>query len=305
MAVPVAAAIRERYPEGEIVWAVEPRCAAVIDTKRLVNELALFPRDDWERHRWSPATWCDQLRTYFSMRKQPFDIGIDLHGQGKTALCLRIANPKKRIAVKGHDVVSKRLNPILDVSRGEMHVVDHSMLALSELGDFPKEVRFVMPELKDEKQKVSALLPSGKVATISVAAGSARKTYPAERWATVARCLQERGFGVAFLGGPGDTHIEVPGTVDLIGKLPLVQSMAAVALSTIHLAADTGTGHMAAAYNVPVVSIFGPTKISWYRPYTSNGIALDGNGSPANVEPEQILEATEQLLQRQSEAISR
>ncbi|MBC8063619.1 MAG: hypothetical protein H7Y17_02220, partial [Chlorobia bacterium] len=41
--------------------------------------------------------------------------------------------------------------------------------------------------------------------------------------------------------------------------------MSAVAHSTIHLAADTGTGHMAAAFGVPFVSVFGPTDPKLFR----------------------------------------
>ena len=103
MAVPVASAIREKYPDAHISWAVEPRCAGVVDTERLVNETLLFPRDAWESKRWSPATWASQLRTYLGMRKRRYDIGIDLQGHAKTALCLRIAKPKKRISAWGKD----------------------------------------------------------------------------------------------------------------------------------------------------------------------------------------------------------
>lgn len=305
MASPVAASIRRKDSAAHIVWAVEPRCSPVIETETLVNRLAMFPRDDWEQRRWSPATWLDQLRTYLGLRKERFDLGIDLQGQSKTALCLALAKPPKRIAVRGHDALSKRLNPILDVPRGDMHSVEHGLLALTRLGDFSTEAQFVMPRLNDERKAVASMLPSGKrLATISVSAGNAKKTYPLERWEEIARHLMSKGLAVAFLGGPGDPPASVPGTVDLVGKLALAQTMAAVAMSDLHLAADTGTGHMAAAYKVPVVSVFGQTRPSVFRPYTDRGIVLDGAGSTLNVTTEQVIEAATSLLERKHEAVS-
>jgi ADP-heptose:LPS heptosyltransferase len=71
--------------------------------------------------------------------------------------------------------------------------------------------------------------------------------------------------------------------------------MAAVALSSVHLAADTGTGHIAAAYGTPVVSVFGPTQPQNYRPYTDRGIVLRGPEDTTNVPPDDVLAAALKL----------
>ena len=303
MAVPVAVSIREKYPDAEIVWAVEPYCSPVINTATLVNEVALYPRDEWERNRWSPKTWRNQLKTYASMRKRDFDLGIDLQGQAKTAICLRMAKPKKRIASKGHDFLSQKLNPVLSTTRGQMHTIEHSMMALRELGDFSSDIRFVMPSLEKEQSRVCGLVKGDRpLATISISTGQVKKQYPVEGWVEVAKGLMQRGYEVAFLGGRGDPASPLPEALNWVGTLNLSEAMAAVKLSAIHLAADTGTGHMSAAYGVPVVSVFGRTKTYWYRPYTTNGIVLDGQGS-MNITPQQILEAADNLAAR-SEAIS-
>ena len=73
--------------------------APVVDENRLVNSVAEFPRDKWKANRWSPATWREQLRAYAGLRKHKFDWGLDLQGHSKTALALRIAKPKRRLAV--------------------------------------------------------------------------------------------------------------------------------------------------------------------------------------------------------------
>jgi len=305
MAVPIAAAIRSKYPDAEIHWAVEPYCSPVIDTERLVNDIVLFPRDEWEKNRWSPRTWRDQLGTYTRMRGRKFDIGIDLQGQAKTALCLRFAKPKKRIAVKSHDFISAKLNPVLEVSRGQMHTIEHSMMALQRLEEFPKEIRFLMPELPAEQESIRGKIDRQRpLATISVSAGGKKKIYALDHWGTVAEGLLNNGFQVAFLGGKNDPCPPVEHAMNWVGELSLREAMAAVKLSAVHLAADTGTGHFAAAYNVPVVSVFGRTKPYWYRPYTTNGVVLDGKGSTENITPEQVIEAVGSLTRSKSGAFS-
>ena len=297
MAVPVAAAIREKYPDAHISWAIEPRCSAVLDTERLINEVLMFPRDDWESRRWSPSTWASQLRTYMGMRKRRYDLGIDLHGQAKTALCLRIAKPAIRIGVRPRDAITRRLNPVVPFDRGDLHTVEYNLKALAELGSFSQQARFVMPALKAERAKVRGLLPEGRpLATIAISAGQPRKAYPVDSWKVVAEALLAKGYQVAFLGGPGDPPSPVEDALDLVGKLSLGETMAAVAESAIHLAADTGTGHMAAAYGVPVVSVFGGTQPKTFRPYTTRGVVLDGKTSPSLVAPAAVIEAVEGLL---------
>ena len=70
-----------------------------------------------------------------------------------------------------------------------------------------------------------------------------------------------------------------------------------VASSELHMAGDTGTGHMAAAYGVPVVSIFGHMDPRNYRPYTKNGRVLRRGTEARNIEPEEVLAAARDLME--------
>jgi ADP-heptose:LPS heptosyltransferase len=87
------------------------------------------------------------------------------------------------------------------------------------------------------------------------------------------------------------------GTEDYVGKLSLDKTMALVAASDLHLAADTGTGHMAAAYGVPVVSIFGPTDPRTYRPYSTHCRVLKEGNRTGDVPPTHVVEAATALLE--------
>ncbi len=282
-----ATAFRNRYPEGYLCWAVESRCAAVVDQNALVNELAEFPRDRWKKARWSPSTWREQLAYYTRLRRHQFDFGIDFQGHSKTALCLRLAAPAKRVSARATDEFAKHLNPTIAPPAVTTHVVDWNHRVLREFDDFEFPGRPVMPLQRHLDRSL---------VTISVSAGQPEKAWNAEGWKMVALDLMHQGFHVAFLGGPTDAGIRLEGADDLVGKLTLEETQQWVANSALHVAADTGTGHMAAAYGVPVVSIFGPTDPVQYRPYTQNGIVLREGTKTENVTPSQVVEAAGRVL---------
>jgi ADP-heptose:LPS heptosyltransferase len=296
-----ATSIRYKHPEAYLCWAVESRCAAVIDRQTLCIRVVEFPRDRWKKRRWSPATWREQVATYARLRSMRFDMGFDLQGHSKTALCLRIAKPARRVQARATDSIAAKLNPMIGQPPKGMHTIEWNQKVLQTLGDFDLPEAPIMPVTEPPLRDGRSLV------TISVSAGHADKAYPAVQWTSVAEELVRAGHRVVFLGGPTDTAIPVEGSEDLVGRLGLEKSMAYVAASDLHLAGDTGTGHMAAAYGVPVVSVFGPTDPNVYRPYprvNGQAIVLKEGSSTSEVRPAQILDAAHALLQRRRDALS-
>lgn len=277
MAVPVASRIRRSEPGAFIAWAVDPRCAAVLETKALVNLRYDIPWEDWKRRKVGTLT---QLRHYLKLREYKFDLGIDLQGHAKTAICLRLCGASRRISSLAIDPLARALNPL--ARRGSaVHTVERNLETLAEVFSGKGDASPIMPSLP----RTGTL---EDMVTISVGTGHPSKNYA--RWAEVADLLLKQGQPVAFLGGPGEVAPS-PRALDLVGKLTLEETMARVVASRVHLAADTGSGHIAAAYRVPVVSVFGYTNPDMYRPYTELGVVLDAGKEMAGVTPEQIVEA--------------
>ena len=247
-AYPVTA-IRKHAPEAHITWATEPENQPVIDLNHLVNHVAVFPRKAWKRRRWSPQAWREQLQTHLNLRKERFDVGFDFQGHTKTALCLRIAAPKLRFSVPGTDPFARLINPASCGYPAITHEIERKMLCLRAWADLKVPDRPIMPELTVPQ------LPD-RLITIQTGASREDKRIPRDSIAQVGAALLEEGYSVALLGGPEDPHVELPGAIDLVGKTTLLESMAWIRGSLIHMAGDTGTGHIAAAYGVPTLSVF-------------------------------------------------
>ncbi|AIE84251.1 glycosyl transferase family protein [Fimbriimonas ginsengisoli Gsoil 348] len=277
----------------------------MIDRTDLATQVWELPRDRWKRARWSPKTWAEQVSAYGRLRRLKFDIGIDLQGHSKTAICLRLSGAKRRIAAKATDAFAAKLNPVFGQRPAEMHVVEWNQQVLSAAGDFRLPDAPIMPRRQDAFEAIRRHIVEGKrLATISVSAGQPDKAYLAENWRVVAEALLADGYQVAYLGGPTDSPMNQEGTIDLVGKLPLSETLAAVQCSHLHLAGDTGTGHMAAACGVPVVSVFGPTDPAVFRPYTDNGIVLRDGRETSLVAPERVIRAAHELVRREDAAVS-
>lgn len=99
--------------------------------------------------------------------------------------------------------------------------------------------------------------------------GSAKRWYP-ERFAEVAREFSSR-FDIIIFGGPGEVEMAqeiqnnllsmgVTNYINLAGKTNIQQLCANIGGCSLFITNDSGPMHVAAAYQVPTVAIFGPTR---------------------------------------------
>jgi ADP-heptose:LPS heptosyltransferase len=285
MAAWAATALRLRHPGAEITWAIEDRCSPVLDMAQLVTHRVHFSRTRWKQRRMHPSTWAEQVRTYLSLRKVAFDVGFDLQGHSKTALCLRLAKPRQRFAAAATDALAARLTPPIGIRPDGTHMVDWKMHVVCQYEPLDTPKCPIMPPQIEAPDG----LPSTGFVTIAVGAGHRDKAY--RRWSEVANALVSGGVNVVWMGGPGDSAPDVSGTVDLCGKLTLNQSLEVIRRAAVVVAADTGAGHIAAALGVPVVSVFGPTDPRVFRPYTTDGEVLKASSDPNEVLPSEVVSA--------------
>jgi heptosyltransferase-2 len=103
------------------------------------------------------------------------------------------------------------------------------------------------------------------------------KSWPPEHFATLARRLAgEAGVAVLVLCGPDERHAarEIaeraahPLVVSLAEQpLGIGLTKACVRRAALLITTDSGPRHFAAAFQTPVITLFGPTHISWTRTY--------------------------------------
>jgi heptosyltransferase-2 len=106
--------------------------------------------------------------------------------------------------------------------------------------------------------------------------GSAKRWYP-EEFAKVANALGEK-YDVIIFGGPGEEEIAkdiekkltISNYQNLCGKLSIKELCEHIGGLDLFITNDSGPMHIAAAYNVPIVAVFGPTNYKETSPWGSN-----------------------------------
>ncbi len=284
--------LRHQYPEAEITWVVEDRCAEIVASPKLVDRRLDLPRREW-KVKGDFRTLFAQYRWLAGLRRFDFDYGFDLQGHSKTAWCLRLSGAKKRRSIGGTDALAKRLNPIFSSSGFEdRNSVDRSReMVASELPITPTQADFLpgMPEGR---------VP--KLVTICVGAGHPAKVVPPETLSFVGSELAERSYDVVYLGGANDDFVPPAGTRSLVGKTTLIESIEWIRRSSVHIAGDTGTGHIAAVVGTPLVTIWGNMPLNRFRPQTKLVTILDREGVPASVKGWEIENAAVAWLEWQA-----
>lgn len=114
-------------------------------------------------------------------------------------------------------------------------------------------------------------------AVVHIGAFHGARHWPTDRFAAVVGGLRDRGFDVVLTGGADDvdraaavaeTAGLAPGAV-LAGVLGLQEFAGVIAAARLVVTVDTGAAHLASAYGIPSVVVFGPAPPEAWGPPAS------------------------------------
>ena len=230
-----------------------------------------------------------------------YDVVLDFNGTDRAAFMTFLSHAGIRA---GYEKRARKFprslvfNRVSDASLTELHTVDHMVALLETLGidsTDPEPLQLVVPEV--ELEKIKALLAERGIAGgekfALIHPGTARdeKYWLAERWAAVADHLAtQRGLKIVVTGGADGgekAHIEALKSaaqtpiVDLSGQLSLLGSAAVISLASLALGVDTAAMHLAGAFEIPQVLLYGPTNPYHWRPrHAAASVVLAGRDAP-------------------------
>jgi ADP-heptose:LPS heptosyltransferase len=145
----------------------------------------------------------------------------------------------------------------------------------------PEEIAWARQFLKSS-QLASAVtdtpgttLPDNGLIAISPGASNDLKRWPADRFAQLCRfATEELGVGIVLFCGPGEARVlhdlmdriqDLPG-IEIVQNLHLRRVAALLSHCSLYVGNDSGLMHLAAAVQIPVVALFGPTLPHLYLP---------------------------------------
>jgi heptosyltransferase-2 len=288
MATPAVRALRKHFTSAHLIGVLRPYIVGVLEGSPWMDELLfLDTRGPWSQ-RW-PAVAA-------RLRRLDVDLAVLFPNSFYSALVARLGRCRRRVGYARHGrslLLTERLEPVRD-ARGKLRpspvILAYNRLA-ETAGCAASSCRMELftterdEAAADTVWRQAGLAPQAEVICLNPGAafGSA-KYWPAEYFATLAQQLvDQRGSSVLVLCGPGER--DLAHRIATQARRPAVSSLANHALSLgltkacvrradLLITTDSGPRHFAAAFDRPVVTLFGPTHISWTETYYSKAIHL-------------------------------
>jgi heptosyltransferase-2 len=294
MATPALRALRSHFRGARILGILKPYVAGVIDGCDWFDELLLAQGGAWSQGITAIA---------WKLRQAQIDLAVLFPNSFRVAWTAWLAGCQRRVGYARYGR-ARLLTDALPPERGPdgrrliSPILDAYNRLVEYLGCPPpgREMElFTTPADESAADRVwerGGLARHPEVICLNPGAafGSA-KHWPAEYFAWLARQLvQQRGCGVLVLCGPAER--DQAQEIKARASLPAVESLADLAegpegpgLSVgltkacvrrcdLLITTDSGPRHFAAAFDRPVVTLFGPTHIAWTETYFPRAIHL-------------------------------
>jgi lipopolysaccharide heptosyltransferase II len=296
MATPAVRALREHYRDARLVAVVRPYVAGVFGGCDWFNDVVYLRGKSWQDGTASAA---------FKLRKIGVDLAVLFPNSFRSALTAWLGGCTRRIGYARYGrsaMLTDALPPVRDAAgrRTPSPALDaYNLLAVRAGCPDPGRRMTLFTTPADEADaavvwKNAGLSRYREVICLNPGAafGSA-KHWPSEYFASLARDLAEkRGAGVLVLCGPAERPLsqEIAArarhpAVHALGDqatpvrpdgppLSLGLTKACVRRAALLVTTDSGPRHFAAAFDRPVVTLFGPTHIAWTETYHPRAVHL-------------------------------
>ncbi len=301
--LPAAQALREAFPRAMIGWVIEERWAELLcapGTPLRGPRSAQRPLADWvhpvnltgwRKALFTVSTLQQIAKVWNDIRSVRYDVAVDLQGAIRSAVLARwsgaqvvygAAEPRespaslwytRRIVTHGAHVVEQNLSVAEAVAQKKLKV---------PRVELPRDT-----VAERRLQQRLAEMGIGDFAILNPGAGWGAKRWPVERYGRVARQLKEFGVDAVLNYGPGEEDLARAAEEASEGaaksmKLSISELIALTRRARLFIGGDTGPMHLAAALQVPVVAIFGPTDPARNGPYGTRSVVLRNPASPTS-----------------------
>jgi ADP-heptose:LPS heptosyltransferase len=276
LTTPALSILKKTRPDLQIGIVVEPRFAAVFEGNPDVSAL-LNP---------TPSAL---------FRYRP-ELCLNLHG-GTRSMWMTAASAAPVRAGFAHHKASwiynrpiPRAQQILGEER-PVHTAEHLASAIFHLGaplsEIPRASLFADPQPR-----------RAPYAVIHPVAATPAKTWRAQGFKSLAEHLRrEHNLEPVFIAGPGDDLAEFSSFHTIVGA-PLRQTKSLLQGASLFIGNDSGPAHMAAAFGLPVVVLFGPSDPIAWAPWRTANEVLTGKDDIQRISPQDVIHAVDRLKVR-------
>ncbi|MGA8938931.1 MAG: glycosyltransferase family 9 protein, partial [Acidobacteriaceae bacterium] len=200
-ALPAASALRQARPDWRIDWVVDPRWAPLLvdgaGKGPVVDRVHLAETKKWSKAPLSPATLRSVLRLREELRKEQYDLAVDMQGTLRSAVIGRMAGAKQFAGYGDpREALAARLYRTR-LQRSGRHVIEQGVALLGEACGVGLDAGAVeLPHEEWADHWAEELVGGQPACLLTVGGGWAAKQWPVKLYGQLAVELKGMGFEV-------------------------------------------------------------------------------------------------------------
>jgi heptosyltransferase-2 len=274
MTTPAMAAVRATFPSAEVVLVANPLVSELFSPHPYCDRVIVHDKRETRRGIRGLVAFTETLQ------RESFDLAILFQNAFEAAVTAFLARIPRRLGYR-RDMRGPLLTHgvLCEGRERQLHHTDYYVHLLRAHGIEGGDGRLKLAPTNAETNWASTLLEDD-VTWVAVNAGasygSAKRWLP-DRFAAVAdKLADDFSARIVLTGGPSErdlgNDIETSmrnSCLNLVGLTSVRQLMAILSRCRLMITNDSGPMHMAAALDVPVVALFGPTDHTTTSPFTS------------------------------------
>ena len=289
---PTVQAIRERYPDAEIVVVVRKGTEGILAGCTAIDRVLTAAAPEGKRRR--RLNWLDDIRLIFELRKKRFDYAFELSDGDRGRWVCAMARAKVRCTneslIRLPRIWKLAFRSVSHFEWRYRHRVEKDFFTVAhalDLGEGPGPMRFegacTQPSWVSERAGAGCIV-------FHPATRMTEKFWPEDRWIALGRALTPRGMPVVISVGPDPNEVALgeriaagigeqgAGVICTKGTLTWAQLARVLHSARLFVGVDTAAMHLAAACGCPVAAIFGLSSVVQWRPWKVPHRVLAGLG---------------------------
>jgi len=262
--------LQRNFPNAKIDFLTEKPSNFLLEPLNPVNQIFLFRK----------KTLTERLNTFYTIRKQKYDLILDFYSNPGTAQLTFFSGAKYRAGFpyKGRKYAYNLFGPR---ERDKYHAATLHLEFLRSIGlEVVENSKLTFGMLESEvttaeKFRENLNLGNKKLIGISPSGGWQSKKCPAKVFVKIAKKI-EADFGDVFFlihWGPGDEedaeyiHYQLKENSVLAPKTSIREMGAYLKICDAVIANDSGPMHICSAVGTPILGLFGPTSPKFQGPF--------------------------------------
>ncbi len=285
MATSVYREIKKKFPKSKLVVLAGKWGKEVLENNPYIDEIIIHNCPWWEKVRGEKSNYLQWFFSHFlptvkKIRKENFDIGIDLRGDFRHILfflfCGRVKYKISYNRSGGEYLLEKAVNYEIN-----NHEIEKNFKLLEEIGiknlSFEEKRPKIYVEEK-EKKKIEEILTKIPEKNLRIiihpSAGNKLRMWKKENFVEIIRWIKEKYECEIFLVGKEEKIGEAIETSikdkveNLMGKLSLRETAALIEKCNLFIGNDSSLAHIASCFDIPLLILYGPTQPERCKPYS-------------------------------------